>query len=296
MIRVGVVGAAGRMGREVARAVAADPDLELVAAVDPSHAGQQVVEGITIADTLDALDRRRRRGRGRVHPPDRRPREHRAGASSTGSTSSPAPRGSIRIRTWAEQRDVGVFVAPELRDRRRADAAVRRAGGPVPARRRDHRAPPRRTSRTRRRGPRWRPRGGWRRHAAREPTTSPASSASTGARGGDVEGIRVHSVRLPGLGRAPGGHPRRPGADAHDPSRLHRLDVVHAGGGDGGEGRRVRVRASPSGWTPCWGRSEHAARRGLRPSRRRHVRRGGHGRAARRRSRLPVRPRPCHER
>ena len=44
MIRVGVVGAAGRMGREVCRAVDADADLELVAAVDPSHAGQ-VVEG-----------------------------------------------------------------------------------------------------------------------------------------------------------------------------------------------------------------------------------------------------------
>ena len=35
VIRVGVVGAAGRMGREVARAVAADPELDLVAAVDP---------------------------------------------------------------------------------------------------------------------------------------------------------------------------------------------------------------------------------------------------------------------
>jgi len=54
VIRVGVVGAAGRMGREVARAVTADPDLQLAAAVDPSHAGQQV-DGITIADTLDAL-------------------------------------------------------------------------------------------------------------------------------------------------------------------------------------------------------------------------------------------------
>ena len=54
VIRVGVVGAAGRMGREVARAVTADPDLELAAAVDPSHAGQ-IVEGLTIADTLEAL-------------------------------------------------------------------------------------------------------------------------------------------------------------------------------------------------------------------------------------------------
>ncbi len=39
MIRVGVVGAGGRMGQEVCRAVVADPDLDLVAAVDPHHAG-----------------------------------------------------------------------------------------------------------------------------------------------------------------------------------------------------------------------------------------------------------------
>jgi len=37
--RVGVFGAAGRMGRTVCEAVAADPALELVAAVDPLHAG-----------------------------------------------------------------------------------------------------------------------------------------------------------------------------------------------------------------------------------------------------------------
>jgi 4-hydroxy-tetrahydrodipicolinate reductase len=37
--RVGVVGAAGRMGRTVCDAVVADQDLELVAAIDPQHAG-----------------------------------------------------------------------------------------------------------------------------------------------------------------------------------------------------------------------------------------------------------------
>jgi 4-hydroxy-tetrahydrodipicolinate reductase len=37
--RVGVFGAAGRMGRTVCEAVAGDPALELVAAVDPLHAG-----------------------------------------------------------------------------------------------------------------------------------------------------------------------------------------------------------------------------------------------------------------
>ena len=53
-IRVGVVGAAGRMGATVCRAVAADPDLELVCAVDP-HAAGTTVEGIQLAAALDAL-------------------------------------------------------------------------------------------------------------------------------------------------------------------------------------------------------------------------------------------------
>ena len=38
-IRVGVFGAGGRMGATVCKAVAADPELELVAAVDPGHDG-----------------------------------------------------------------------------------------------------------------------------------------------------------------------------------------------------------------------------------------------------------------
>jgi 4-hydroxy-tetrahydrodipicolinate reductase len=38
-IRVGVFGAGGRMGSLVCRTVVADPDLELVAAIDPLHAG-----------------------------------------------------------------------------------------------------------------------------------------------------------------------------------------------------------------------------------------------------------------
>ena len=54
MIRVGVVGAAGRMGQTVCNAVAADPELELVAAVDPAHPGA-TVQGVAIAAELRAL-------------------------------------------------------------------------------------------------------------------------------------------------------------------------------------------------------------------------------------------------
>ena len=54
MIRVGVVGAAGRMGREVCLAVAADPELNLVAAVDP-HALGESIEGVAIVGGLSGL-------------------------------------------------------------------------------------------------------------------------------------------------------------------------------------------------------------------------------------------------
>lgn len=61
-LRVGVVGAGGRMGREVCRAVAAAEGLELVAAVDPQLAGVDLreavggdVPGLTVSESLDTL-------------------------------------------------------------------------------------------------------------------------------------------------------------------------------------------------------------------------------------------------
>lgn len=64
-LRVGVIGATGRMGRAVCAAVAADADLTLVAAVDPFHAGLDLrpVTGVDVdlpilpaAEALDGLD------------------------------------------------------------------------------------------------------------------------------------------------------------------------------------------------------------------------------------------------
>jgi 4-hydroxy-tetrahydrodipicolinate reductase len=54
-IRVGVFGAGGRMGATVCGAVVGDPELELVAAIDPAHAGE-TVEGVTIIGDPSALD------------------------------------------------------------------------------------------------------------------------------------------------------------------------------------------------------------------------------------------------
>ncbi|HSL56216.1 MAG TPA: 4-hydroxy-tetrahydrodipicolinate reductase, partial [Acidimicrobiales bacterium] len=58
-IRVGVFGAGGRMGSTVCQAVAADPELELVAACDPHHAGLDLrtvarVEGTDLQVAPDA--------------------------------------------------------------------------------------------------------------------------------------------------------------------------------------------------------------------------------------------------
>jgi 4-hydroxy-tetrahydrodipicolinate reductase len=59
--KVGVFGAGGRMGRTVCSAVAAEPGLELVAAVDPYHAGIDLQQlgisdtGLQVAGAADAL-------------------------------------------------------------------------------------------------------------------------------------------------------------------------------------------------------------------------------------------------
>jgi 4-hydroxy-tetrahydrodipicolinate reductase len=64
-IRVGVFGAGGRMGATVCQAIAADPELDLVAAVDPHHAGidlRQVAKvespDLQVASSADELIRR----------------------------------------------------------------------------------------------------------------------------------------------------------------------------------------------------------------------------------------------
>jgi 4-hydroxy-tetrahydrodipicolinate reductase len=62
VIRVGVIGAAGRMGRLVCRAVADDPDMRLVAGINPSLGGEPLGKligrldvDVTISDDLGTL-------------------------------------------------------------------------------------------------------------------------------------------------------------------------------------------------------------------------------------------------
>ncbi|CAA9239359.1 MAG: 4-hydroxy-tetrahydrodipicolinate reductase [uncultured Acidimicrobiales bacterium] len=63
-IRVGVFGAGGRMGSTVCRAVVDEPDLQLVAAVDPLHAGIDLrgvtgaeLRGLQVAPDVESLAR-----------------------------------------------------------------------------------------------------------------------------------------------------------------------------------------------------------------------------------------------
>jgi 4-hydroxy-tetrahydrodipicolinate reductase len=55
-IRVGVFGAAGRMGRMVCQTVANDPELELVGAIDPHHAGLDLRHAVGVDVPGLALD------------------------------------------------------------------------------------------------------------------------------------------------------------------------------------------------------------------------------------------------
>jgi 4-hydroxy-tetrahydrodipicolinate reductase len=55
VIKVLVSGAAGRMGREAVAALATEPDIDVVAAVDPLHAGEHVGEVTVVADLAAAI-------------------------------------------------------------------------------------------------------------------------------------------------------------------------------------------------------------------------------------------------
>ena len=62
MIRVGVMGACGRMGREICRTVVDDPELELVAAFDREYQGMEIgaligrdVKGVLVETDLTKL-------------------------------------------------------------------------------------------------------------------------------------------------------------------------------------------------------------------------------------------------
>jgi 4-hydroxy-tetrahydrodipicolinate reductase len=201
MIRVAVLGAAGRMGREVCRAVSDASDMELVAAVDPGSAGHDV-EGITVGDSLDAVVATHTdvavdftRAPAAVENA-RHCLAH--GIHVVIGTTGIEPAELDEIGRVAEDGDANAFVAPNF-----AIGAVLMAGFAEEAARHFEAAEVVELHHDRKTDA---PSGtaiamARRIAAARagEPAAGGGDDAHPGARGADVDGIRVHSVRLPGL-------------------------------------------------------------------------------------------------
>ena len=210
MIRVGVLGACGRMGRIVCRAVADDPELALVAAVDPSHVGESIgvllgrpqleisvaddIHGLLKAGVEVAVDF--------THPKVVRDHiewavEHAVDmvVGTTGLTDADLDR--IRGLLEAEGSGSHVIVVPNfaigavLMQRFAADAARFFPAAEVIELHHDGKAdaPSGTALATARRILEER---GLDYHG-------PDAESVAGARGADLSGVRVHSVRLPGL-------------------------------------------------------------------------------------------------
>ena len=252
-----MLGAAGRMGSQVCLAVEAADDLELVArvdagdALDPLRDADVVVDFTTPGAVMANLQWCIEAGRHVV----------------VGTTGFDAERLDT-VRGWlADRPEVGILIAPNfgigavLMMRFAAQAAryfdsveivELHHPGKVDA-----------------------PSGTARRTAelvaaARDGRASPdaTTEALDGARGADVDGVRVHAVRLAGLvahQQVLLGGSRR---DAHDPARLAVAGVVHARGPAGGARRRRPPRTDRRASMSCWTPTPRAEPVGLSPPQR----------------------------
>ena len=201
MIRVGVVGAGGRMGREVCRAVAVDPDFDLVAAVDPAAAGDPI-EGVIVSGDIAALvDGSAEVAVDFTHASavlDTIRWALARGIHMVVGTTGIAPSGLEEIRVLADDGDANVVVAPNFAigavlAMRFAEAAAKyMPAAEVIELHHDGKAD----------APSGTALATARRIAAARSSTPLAPAGDDehpGARGTEVDGVRVHSVRLPGL-------------------------------------------------------------------------------------------------
>jgi 4-hydroxy-tetrahydrodipicolinate reductase len=202
VIRVGVIGATGRVGSEVCRAVQAASDLELVAGISQSKAGAKASEALglegsdlVLADYLDsfaltgvevAVDFTK----GEFAP------EHVGWAIEHGVHIVVGTTGFEVDETWHEA-PVGVFVAPNfaigavLMQRFATEAARHLPAVEIVELHHDGKidAPSGTAAATAEAVA-----------AARtESWAGPSAESVPGVRGGERSGIRIHSIRLPGL-------------------------------------------------------------------------------------------------
>ena len=202
MIRVGVLGATGKVGAEVCRAVHADTDLELVAGISRSKAGEPVstalaLEGsdVVLAENLDGFDAAEVEvavdfTSGSFAP------EHVAWAIEHGVHIVVGTTGFDVDEAWREA-PVGVFVAPNfaigaaLMQRFAREAARHLPAVEIVELHHDGKAdaPSGTAAATADAIAAARP----------ESWAGPSSESLPGVRGGERAGIRIHSIRLPGL-------------------------------------------------------------------------------------------------
>ncbi|HEV3473891.1 MAG TPA: 4-hydroxy-tetrahydrodipicolinate reductase [Actinomycetota bacterium] len=206
-MRVGVLGASGKMGRLVCAAVDAERDLELVAAVNPSLAGQPLAPlvgmshgELRISGSADALLEAEAEVAVDFTTPDavmanvRYCVDH--GINTVVGTTGIGPDEQDQIRKWVgEEREVGVIVAPNfsvgavLAQRLAEDAARFFHAAEIVELHHEQKAD----------APSGTAAATARRIASAREEAWKGPTGGEEFRGGDVEGIRIHSVRLPGL-------------------------------------------------------------------------------------------------
>jgi 4-hydroxy-tetrahydrodipicolinate reductase len=198
--RVGLFGADGKMGRLVGAAIQDDPDLDLVAAVDPTSAGTTIRAGLEVAARPEALVQAGVEVAVDFTRPDAVMENVRfcveQGMHVVVGTTGIGPDRLEEIRGWLARRpEVGVLVAPNFSvgavvGQRLAEEAARFfPAAEVIELHHDQKvdAPSGTAATTARRIA----------QARQEAWSGPTGGGAF--RGGDVEGVRVHSVRLPGL-------------------------------------------------------------------------------------------------
>lgn len=189
MIKVGVFGYKGRMGTTVCDAVRSDPELDLVACVDLEESRDEMTaKGAEVAVDFTAPDAVKNNVRfcldNGIH----------AVVGTTGLTDDDMS----EIATWASASEANVFVAPNftigaaLMMRFAQDAARHFATAEIIERHHEKKvdAPSGTALRT----------ASLMNDARMKPWETPEgeNESLSGSRGGDVEGIRVHSLRVPG--------------------------------------------------------------------------------------------------